>query len=209
MKSTVDVDFFVADNSAAISLIKIKSRRGFLAAIIFLSALPVALLCQIIFGIEAEPVFHFAGAAGFALTAIAVFDFQIPKWINLPVGLASGALAVIFLLQGVSQLLQNDSLTYVAFQVLGQWLEAWLVKILLLWFAALLLFDSSGRTRILGLVVMFVVLCTEFFSYYLAFAGSSLAAEAAGLKLFYLLPFVWLIFESKKKILSERVGGNE
>jgi hypothetical protein len=209
MKSTVDVDFFVADNSAAISLIKIKSRRGFLAAIIFLSALPVALLCQIIFGIEAEPVFHFAGAAGFALTAIAVFDFQIPKWINLPVGLASGALAVIFLLQGVSQLLQNDSLTYVAFQVLGQWLEAWLVKILLLWFAALLLFDSSGRTRILGLVVMFVVLCTELFSYYLAFAGSSLAAEAAGLKLFYLLPFVWLIFESKKKILSERVGGNE
>jgi hypothetical protein len=199
MKSMFDLDFFVAHNSAHIRLSKIKSRRGLIAAIIFLSAIPVALLCQIIFGIEAELVIHLTFAVGFAFMALAVFDFQIPKWMNLTGGSVTASLAIIFLLQGVSQLIQNDSLTYIAFQILGQWLEAWLVKLLLLWFSALLLFDSSGRTRILGFIVMSIVLCTELFGYYLAFARSSLDAKAAVLKLLYLLPFVWLIFESKRK----------
>jgi hypothetical protein len=177
--------------------IKMKSRRGFLAAIIFLSAIPAAVLCQTIFGIEAEIIIHFVCAAGFALISFAVFDFKIPKWINLTGCLATSGLAVIFLLQGVSPLIQNDSLAYLAFQILGQRVEGWLVRLLLLWFAALLIIDSRGKTRILGFVVMSAVLCTEIYDYYLTYLGTSLNAEAAILKLVYLLPFVWLIFESK------------
>jgi len=45
---------------------------------------------------------------------------------------------------------------------------------------------------------MTVVLCTEIYSYYLAYTGSSSDTEAGILKLLYLLPFVWLIFESRK-----------
>jgi hypothetical protein len=176
---------------------KMKSRRGFLAAIIFLSAIPAAVLCRMIFSIEAELIIHLACAAGFALISSAVFDFKLPKWINLTGCLATGALAVIFLLQGVSQLAQNDSLTYFAFQILGQWLEAWLVKLLLFWFIALLLFDSSGKTLILGLFVMSILVCTEIYGYYLVNVGTSLDENNAVLKLLYLLPFVWLIFESK------------
>jgi hypothetical protein len=176
-----------------------KSRRAFFAAIIFLSAIPAAVLCGMIFGIEAELVIHFACAAGFALISLAVFDFKIPEWINLTVCLAAGGLAIIFLLQGVSQLIQNDSLGYFAFQILGQWLEAWLVKLLLLWFVALLIFDSRGKTRILGLVVMSVVVGAEIYGYYLVYTGTSLNEKTAVLKLLYLLPFIWLIFEGKKK----------
>lgn len=176
-----------------------KSQRGFFAAIIFLLSFPLAVLCQMIFGIEAELIVHFVCAVGFALVSLAVFDFKIPALVNWAGCLAVGALAVIFLLQGISQLIQNDSLNYFTFQLLGQWLEAALVKLLLLWFVALLFFDSRGKTRILGFVVMTVVFCAEIYSYYLAYVGSSLGTEAGILKLLYLLPFVWLIFESKKK----------
>jgi len=180
-------------------LIKMKSRRGFIGAIIFPSAIPLALLCQLIFGVEAELIFHFVCAAGFALVSLAVFDFKIPTLINWAGRLAAGALAVIFLLQGISQLIKNDSFRYLVFQILGQQLEAVLVKLLLLWFAALLIFDSRGKTRILGFVAMFLVFCVEIFSYYRAFTGSSSDTDVAVLKLLYLLPFVWLIFESRKR----------
>lgn len=175
-----------------------KSQRGFFGGIIFLSAIPLAVLCQMIFGFDAELMIHLICAVGFAFVSLAVFDFKLPKSVNLIGSLAAGALAVIFLLQGVSQLAQNDSLKYFVFQFLGQRLEAVLVKLLLLWFVALLFFNSRGKTRILGFVVMTAVFCTEIYSYYLAYTGSSLDTEAAILKILYLLPFVWLIFESGK-----------
>lgn len=194
----------MADNSADYCLIKMKSLRGFLASVVFLSAIPLAVLCQMFFGIEAEIIFHFAGGVGFALISFSVFDFKIPKWINWTGCISTGALAVIFLLQGVSQLIQNDSLTYFAFQVLGQRLEARLIELLILWFAALLLFDSRGKTKISGFVVMSIVVCTEIYSFYLFYLGTSLDAEAAILKLLYLLPFVWLLFESKKNLFEAK-----
>ncbi len=192
-----DVRFVVADNSAVISLIKMKSWRGFLAAIIFLSAVPVAISGQAVFGIDAEMVLHLVCAVGFAFIACAVFDFKIPGWINWTDALATGGLAVIFLLQGISPLLKNDALKYLAFQILGQRVEGWLVRLLLLWFVALLIFDSRGKTRIFGFLVMSVVFLTELYDFYLTYLGSSLSAAAGILKLLYLLPFIWLLFESK------------
>jgi hypothetical protein len=176
-----------------------RSPRGFLAALFFLLAIPIAVLCQMFFGIGVETTFHLTLAAGFALIAFAVFDFKTTRWITWIGCAATSALAVIFLLQGVSGLIQSDSLTHLAFQVLGQRLEKWLGDLLIFWFVAILLIDSQGKTRILGFVAMSIVVCLEVYSYRLSYFGASLEAAAPSLKVLYLLPFVWLLFESKKK----------
>ena len=63
----------------------------------------------------------------------------------------------------------------------------------------MLLIDSEGKRRVLGFVAMSVVLGVKSYSYGLSYLGSSLGAEAPALKLFYLLPFAWLVFETTKK----------
>ena len=173
-----------------------RSIRGFFAAIVFLLALPIAALYQMFVGNGGEIILHLAFAVGFALISFSVFDFKVTSWITWLGCVAMSALAAIFLLQGVSLLIQNDSLTYLVFQVLGQRLEAWLVDGLIFWFVALLLMDSQGKTRILGFVAVSIVVCFEVYKYSLAYFG---AAPAESLKLLFLLPMVWFLFESKKK----------
>ena len=64
----------------------------------------------------------------------------------------------------------------------------------------MLLIDSEGKTRILGFVAMSIVVGVKLCSYGLTYLGSSLDAEAPGLKLLYLLPFAWLVFETSKRL---------
>jgi hypothetical protein len=73
----------------------------------------------------AEIVLHLVLGVGFLLTAFAVFDFGPTRWLPWVGCLSIGALGVTFLLQGISQLLHNDWLTYLAFQILWQQVEAW------------------------------------------------------------------------------------
>src|SRR5436190_17372335 len=113
-----------------------RSLRGLCAATAFLLALPVALLSQALFGIDAEAAFHLMCAGGFVLLALAVLDFATPRWSAWTGGLAACALAVIFLLQGVSNLVPNDSLHSLAFDVLGQQPERVLPDLLLVWFVS-------------------------------------------------------------------------
>jgi len=174
-----------------------KSSRGFLAALLFLLALPIGVLGQVVLGIDPEIIVHFVCAVGFALIAFAVFHFTMPRWIAWISCGASSALAIIFLLQGVSPLLHNRALTYLAFDVFGQQLETWLVDVLILWFVALLFFDSQGKTRIVGFVALSLVVGLEVYKYGLLYLG---AAPADILKLVFFLPFVWLLLESRKQI---------
>ncbi|HXV99650.1 MAG TPA: hypothetical protein VEC93_14605 [Anaerolineae bacterium] len=179
-----------------------RSPRGFLAALVFLSLLPIAVLYQMFFDNGIEIITHGVLALGSVLISFAVFDFKVTSWITWLACVSMSALAAIFLLQGVSLLIQNDALTYLAYQVLGQRLEAWLVDVLIVWFVALLLMDSRGKTRILGFVALSIVVCFEVYKYSLAYFG---AAPAESLKLLFLLPIVWFLFESKKKIGSQEV----
>jgi hypothetical protein len=166
-----------------------------------LFAIPIALLCQTVFGIEFEITFHFLIAIGSGLIALAVFDFKLPRWITWLGSVSSGAVAAIFLLQGVSRLIPNDALFYLAYQVFGQQLESGLIDGLMLWFVAVLLGDSQGKTRLFGFVTVSIAVCFEVYKYSLAYLGD----EPAGiLKLAILLPFVWLLLESKKKIMPGR-----
>jgi hypothetical protein len=174
-----------------------RSPRGFLAALAFLSLLPIAVLYQMFFDNGIEMITHGVLALGSLLISFAVFDFKVTNWITWPGCIATSALAAIFLLQGLSLLIQNDALTYLVFQVLGQRLEAGLVDVLIVWFVALLFMDSQGKTRILGFVALAIVVCLEVYKYGLSYFG---AAPAESLKLLFLLPIVWFLFESKKKI---------
>lgn len=175
----------------------IRSPRGFFAALVLLCGIPIALLGQVVFGINVEIPLHFVFALTAGLVALAVFDFKLPGWVTWLGCLSSGALATIFLLQGVSLLTPNDTLHYVAYDLLGQRLEVALMDGLILWFVALLLGDSQGKTRLFGVAAVSMVVGFELYKYALAFLGS----EPAGiLKLTLLLPFIWLLLESRKQL---------
>jgi len=60
----------------------------------------------------------------------------------------------------------------------------------------MLVLDSQGKSRILGIVAMSIALCFEFYSHILRYLGSS---DTGSLKLLMLLLFVWLLLESTKK----------
>jgi hypothetical protein len=182
--------------SQGISGVRIRSPLGLLAALAFLLALPIAVGCQILFGSGSGTAVHFALAAGSALLAFSVFDFELPRWMNWIGCVAALGLSTIFLLQAVAELIPMESLNYVAYQVLGQWPEGWLPDVLILWFIAMLALDSRGKTRLLGLVAISLAVCFELYSHILRYLGTS---PTESLKLLMLLPFVWLLFESTKK----------
>jgi hypothetical protein len=68
--------------------------------------------------------------------------------------------------------------------------------VIILWLVAMLVLDSQGKSRILGIVAVSIAVCFELYSHTLRFGGTS---PTAILKLLMLLLFVWLLFESTKK----------
>jgi len=182
--------------SQGISGMRMRSPLGLLAALAFLVGIPISFGWQILFGSGAGTMIHFFLAAGTLLLAFAVFDFELPRWMNW-VGCAAGlALGSIFLLQAVALLVPMESLNYFAYEVLGQWPEGWLPDVIILWFVAMLVLDSRGKSRILGIGAVSVAVCFELYSHILRFGGSS---PSQILRLLMLLLFVWLLFESIKK----------
>src|SRR5215203_1296740 len=182
--------------SQGISGMRIRSPLGLLAALSFLVGVPISFGCQILFGSGAGTLIHFFLAAGSLLLAFAVLDFKLPRWMNWIGCVAGLALGSIFLLQAVALLIPNESLNYFAYEVLGQWPEGWLPDVLILWFVAMLVFDSQGKSRILVIVSVSIAVCSELYSYTLRFLGTS---PISTLQLLMLLLFVWLLVESTKK----------
>ncbi len=149
-----------------------RSPRGFVAALVLLFALPIALLAQAAFGIDAEMILHFLLALAAGLVALAVFDFKLPRWITWLGSVSSGAVATVFLLQRVHGLIPNDALFYLAYGVLGGPVESALVDGLIVWFVGLLVHDSQGKTRLFGVAAVSVVVCFELYRYSLAYLGA-------------------------------------
>jgi hypothetical protein len=178
----------------------VRSLRGVLAASVCLLAVPVAFLFQLIVGSGAEIVLHLVGGVGCLLTAFAVFDFEPPRWLPWIGCLSIGAFGATFLLQGISQLLHIDWLTYLAFQILGQQLETWSVDVFLVWCSATVLLMSHGKVKLFGICVMAVAVSAEIYSHVVRYFGSGAGGVSPLLKLVLLLPFVWLLLESSKKI---------
>jgi hypothetical protein len=84
----------------------------------------------------------------------------------------------------------------VAYEVLGQWPEGWLPDVVILWLVAMLVLDSQGKSRILGIVAVSIAVGLELYSHTLRLLGTS---PTEILRLLMLLLFVWLLFESTKK----------
>jgi hypothetical protein len=64
-----------------------------------------------------------------------------------------------------------------------------------LWFAVLLLLDSTGRSRVLGWVVMLLVAAAELGT----LAAVLFQFSFPNVKVLVLLPFVWLLVESAER----------
>jgi hypothetical protein len=184
-----------------------KSTRGLFAAVAFLLAFPLTALYEMVLGTGVEVVIHGALALGSGLMAFAVFDFKTPIWATWMGAVSAGVLAIVFVLQGVSEVTHNEALTYLAYQVLGQRLEGLLVDLFMGWCVIALVADSQETGRILGIIAMATVACVKACSLGLAYRGTSLDAEAPILKIVWLMPFIWILIESTtgKSVRSETV----
>jgi hypothetical protein len=173
-----------------------RSPRGFAAAVSFLAALPLSALYQAITGGNHAIVIHLALAVGAGLMAFAVFDFRTARWIAWTGSASLSVLAVIFLLQGVSEWTRNESLTDLAYRVLGQRVEAWAGDLFFVWCIVVLFRDSQGWTRIVGTCAMVLAVVMRGYAHYLSYLGRSLNTEAPALMVLALLPFAWLLLET-------------
>jgi hypothetical protein len=176
----------------------IKSPRAFLGSVVLVLALPVAILIQVLLGSGASLTMHLALATGCVLLSLSAFDFEAPVWAAWIGRVAAGAFAAIFLLQAASELIRNDSFSYFALQILGNWPERVLVTLLVLWLVAVLLTAGRGNGRVLGFVAMAVVVFVDAYNYVLLYLG-----EAPAFMALYLLPFVWLLFESRERVAKK------
>ena len=177
-----------------------RSPLGLLGSLVLLLALPIAVLTQVVFGGGSAVAIHLALAAGCALVSLSAFDFGTPRWLAWIGCVSAGAFAAIFLVQGASTLIGNESFSYFANEVLGFWPEKVLLSLITVWLVGVLLTASRGKTRTMGFVAMAIVVCVEAYVYFGLFVlGTNPFLETAAVKLPYLLPFVWLIFESAKR----------
>jgi hypothetical protein len=180
---------------------------GLYASAVFLMALPAAFLYQMLFASGVEAVVHAAFALGAGLMAVAVFDFKAPCWAAWAASVSTGALAIIFLLQGVSELVHDEWLTDLAYRSMGQSLEAWLVSVFLAWCVVVVVVERRTTARTVGIVALATVACVKAYEQVLALRGPSLDAQAPILKVLFLMPFVWLLFASTRRLDARETEG--
>jgi hypothetical protein len=177
-----------------------RSQRGLLGSLVLLLALPIAVLTQVLLGSGSAVAIHLALAVGCVLISFSAFEFGTPRWLAWIGCVSAGAFAVIFLLQAASTLIGNESFSYFTNEVLGFWPEKILLSLITFWLVGVLLTASGGKTRILGFIATAIAVCVEAYVYFgLLFLGTNPFIETAAVKLLYLLPFVWLLFESGKR----------
>jgi len=183
----------------------VRSVRALIGSAIIVLSYPAALCVQLLSGRGAETVIHFVAGAGFIVFATSVFDFALPRWVNVVGAAAASAFGAIFVLQGISDVTQLGDLGYVAFDVLGHHVERLLPDVIYLWFVALLLLASQGRWRVAGAAIMLIVIGLELTTW----ASLLLGFQMPNVKVIILLPFVWLLLESRKSTEQTMAGVGE
>lgn len=159
-----------------------------------LLSVPVALLVSRMGG-DAETVLHLTLGAGLIVTAFALSDFRTTRWVSVVGSFGLGSLGAIFVLQGASDLVPGAGLHRLAYGVLGQTPERVLPDLFIVWCVITLVQHSRGGTRRLGACVMTLVAAVEVIDYLMTGRGGDAPAI---LKVLFLLPFVWLLLESRK-----------
>jgi hypothetical protein len=172
-----------------------RSERAFIGAATIVLSYLAAVAVELLFGKGGDTVIHLVMGTGFVIFATSVFDFGLPSWVNMIGAAAAAAFGAIFLIQGVSDLTHLEGLRFLAFDILGHELERLLPDVVYVWFLALLLGSSQGKSRLLGWVVMPIVVGIEIAT----LAGLLLGVPMASVKVLIVLPFVWLLFEGTKQ----------
>src|SRR3954447_4337276 len=175
------------------------------AAVTILLSVPLALAAQVVGGANApQVVVHVVLTIGMLLFVRAIFDFGLPRWINVIGAISAALFAVIFLVQALSSLLpENSALDDIAFGFLGNWPERVLALGIYAWLFGLLLLDSQGRTRLIGWVIVPFVTAYHM----IGAAGALLAIDVPNLGVItLLLPFAWLLMEGMKRNASGALG---
>jgi hypothetical protein len=182
-----------------------RSTRGLIGAATILLSYPVAIAATMLLGGDAATlIVHLFIGAGFVILASSVFDFGLPRWVNVIGATAIGAFGATFMLQGVADLVHIPAVSYVAYDVLAGPIERVLPDVGYLWFVALLLVASQGKSRFVGWAIMPAIIGLEI----AAVAGVVLGTELPVLKFLILLPPVWLIFESVKGQATRTIGSS-
>lgn len=171
-----------------------RSRPGIAATVILLLTVPAAVGSSILGPDAPSVVAHVALGAAMISFAIAVFDFHLPRWLNVIGAGCGAALGSVFLLQAISLVVPNKDLYNLAFPVLGINGERPLLDSILVWFLGMLALASDGKARLVGLAVVPIAVGLELASY----AAIPLGMEIPNLKAALLAPFVWLVLESLK-----------
>ena len=182
----------------------LRSAWAVAAGVTMLLSVPLALATQALGENIPQVVVHVVLTIGMLFFVRAIFDFGLPRWINL-IGAVSAALfAAVFFLQAVSAFFpENAALDDIAFGLLGNWPERVLGLGVYVWFIGLLLLGTEGRTRLIGWVIVPIVT-----AYHLISAAAALFAitvPSLGV-LSFLLPFVWLLIEGAKRSAPVAVG---
>lgn len=173
------------------------SVRGAIGALLLLLALPITAAVQVVAPENGEVVIHGVLAIGTFLIGQSVFDFRMPRWLNLTAWLAATVLAAIFLAQGLAAVTQNELLHNVAYsREIGGWGEGLTLSIVMLWFMGVATTLHRGLTKWFGVVSAGAV------------AGLSLWALVAGpasgtpeaLRLLFLLPIGWYLYVSTRGV---------
>jgi hypothetical protein len=119
----------------------------------------------------------------------------VPALVNQVTFAATALLGVIFLLQAIAAAVGSDPLHDLAYDVLGQWLEGLLTLTFIAWCFVMLLCDSQGKTHLLGLAVVPLLLVYATVSFVTKFFGDG---PPDVFKLLFLPAMVWLLLESRK-----------
>lgn len=173
-----------------------RSRRAIQAMLAIIITVPVALLSQVFWANGAGALIHFGLAAGMFLLAAATVDFQTSRWAARLGSTSAVILGAVFLLQGVYDATQIEGMKDIVYGILGQGLESVLMYGVIIWGLNLLRTDSSGKTRIFGVVVLGLMVTAEAFSKGMSAAGGD-ATEV--LKVLYLLFLPWMLLEGSKR----------
>ena len=172
-----------------------RSTLGLAAAVAGLLTYPVAIAAGMtIGGTAADTAVHFVLGSAFVLLAFAMFDFGLNRWVTWLGATAAAIFGGTFLLQGVADLTSIPFLDWLAFDILGQQLERILPDVVYIWFAALLLTGSTGRSRFVGWMTVPVLFGMEF----AILIGARIGIDVPFILPLIFLPFIWLLIESVK-----------
>jgi hypothetical protein len=141
---------------------------------------------------------HVMLGLGTLLAASAVFDFETPAWVKWLGFLPTAVLGVVFSLQALTEITESAALRSVAYDLLGQGLEGWLLDGFVVWALLAVLLVSRGKTRIFGLLAVGATIAMETYRYSVLAMGGSINDLPGAWKLVALLAFAWLFVQSMK-----------